>query len=211
MAFDGCVERGRLATTKARFANHDQPQTTKQENNNEDALDLDSSFTQPGIPILHSASAQLTPGIPITSIEETLNKHPATAHHTSKPTKNNSLPPPKTIFVATCAALNDSNALPFINPEFLEGPLIGSFQFFSTNINVAEVSGYFESQFGLDNPPPRAKRLCIKKFVLREDEDGGGIKSYDVTESNWERDILKRILEGDGGRVYLEFGIGFVE
>jgi hypothetical protein len=73
-----------------------------------------------------------------------------------------------------------------VNPEFAEGPLIGTFEFFPTNINLAEVSRHFESQFGLDNPPPGAKRLCIKKFVLREDEDGGGIKSYDVTSENWE-------------------------
>jgi hypothetical protein len=219
MAFDGAggyeAQGGRLATTKAGFATYDEPQTTKHESNNEDTLDLDSSFAQPGITIdpaiLHSASAQLTPDIPIISIEEPPNKHLATAHHTLKPTKNNSLPPPKTIFVATCAALNDTNAMSSINPEFTQGPLIGTFEFFPTNINLAKVSRYFESQFGLDNPPSGARRLWIKKFVLREDEDGGRTRSYDVTENNWETEILKKILEGDRKRVYLEFGIGFVD
>jgi hypothetical protein len=219
MAFDGAggyeAQGGRLATTKAGFATYDEPQTTKHESNNEDTLDLDSSFAQPGITIdpaiLHSASAQLTPDIPIISIEEPQNKHLATAHHTLKPTKNNSLPPPKTIFVATCAALNDTNAMSSINPEFTQGPLIGTFEFFPTNINLAKVSRYFESQFGLDNPPSGARRLWIKKFVLREDEDGGRTRSYDVTENNWETEILKKILEGDRKRVYLEFGIGFVD
>ena len=154
---------GRLATKKAGHSTYGELHTTKKENNNTEIFPSDSSFAQLGIPIdpaiLHSASAQLTPDIPITSIEGSSNKHPATAHHTSKPTKNNSLPQPKTIFVATCAALNDANAMSSINLEFLECPLIGTFQFFPSNTDLAEVSRYFEPQFGLDNPPPGARRL----------------------------------------------------
>jgi hypothetical protein len=96
-----------------------------------------------------------------------------------------------------------------INPEFTEGPLIGTFEFFPTNINLAEVGRYFVSQFGLYNTPPGARRLCIKRFVLREDEDGGRTRGYDVKEENWGWEILKRILNGDEERMYLEFGIGF--
>jgi hypothetical protein len=217
MAFDRAsgygnpeAQGGRLTTTTAGFATYNEQNKIKQESESTEMFTLGSSLPQPltrhpiDLPSLPSTSAQLSPNISSSSIENAL----ATAHRASEPARNNPPLLSKTIFVASCAELNDPNAMPYINPAFLETPLFGTFEFFPSNIHLVPVCQYLESQFGLEQCPPSATRLYIKKFVLREDKEEG-TSSFYVTSEYWDTEILPKILNSNSRKVYLEFGIGF--